>query len=144
MAHRLTHKDVLERLSDLFVRRGVPDYIHSDHGPECTAGKVTDCLEGLEVKTLFIEPDSRCVNGYNATFHGRLRYELLEVAWFDTLLEAKVLVERWRVEYNTIRPHRSLGYRPPALEAIQTWPNSARRSLPIKNLLKKNNMLNLT
>ena len=137
MAHRLTHKDVLERLSDLFVRRGVPDYIHSDHGPECTAGKVTDCLEGLEVKTLFIEPDSRCVNGYNATFHGRLRYELLEVAWFEAFLEAKVLMERWRVKSNTIRPHRLLGYPPPAPEAIQTWPNSARRSLPIKSLLKK-------
>ena len=59
-----------------------------------------------------------------------------------SLLEAKVLIERWRMEYNTIRPHSSLGYRPPAPEAIQPWLNSARRSLPIKNLLNKNDMLN--
>ena len=145
MAHRLTRKDVLERLSDLFVRRGVPGYIHSDHGPECSARNVTDWLEGLEVKTLFIKPNSRWENRYSATFHGRLRYELLEVAWFETLLEAKVLIECWRVESNTIRPHRSLGYRPPTLKAIQTWPNSARRSLLIKNLPKKeHDMLNLT
>jgi len=54
----------------------------------------------------------------------------LDVELFDTLLEAKVLIERWRVQYNTIRPHSSLGYRHPAPEAIQPWPNSPRRSLP--------------
>ena len=96
------------------------------------------------MKASFIEPGNPWGKGCNASFHGRLRYELLDVEWFDTLLEAKVLIERWRVEYNTIRPHRSLGYRTPALEAIQTWPNSARRSLPIKNLLKNNDVLNLT
>ena len=82
------------------------------------------------MKTLFIEPGSPWENGYNESFNVTLRNELLDAEWFDTLLEAKVLIERWRVEYNTIRLHSSLGYRPPAPEAFQPWPNSARRSLP--------------
>ena len=108
----------MERLSDLFVRRGVPDYIRSDNGSEFTAKKVTEWLDRLNVKTLFIEPGSPWENGYNESFNGTLRYELLDVELFDTLLEAKVLIERWRVQYNTIRPHSSLGYRPPAPEAL--------------------------
>jgi len=144
VARKLTSEDVLERLSDLFVRRGVPDHIRSDNGPEFTAKKVTEWLDRVNVKTLFIEPGSPWENGYNESFNGTLRYELLDVELFDTLLEAKVLIERWRVEYNTIRPHSSLGYRPPAPEAIQPWSESARRSLPKENLLRKDDMLNLT
>lgn len=144
VARRLTSEDVLERLSDLFVRRGVPAYIRSDNGPEFTARKVRDWLKRLDVKTLFIEPGSPWENGYNESFNGTLRYELLDVEWFDTLLEAKVLIERWRVEYNTIRPHSSLGYRPPAPETIRPWSDLAGRSLPNENSLKGNDMLNLT
>jgi len=118
VARKLTSEDVLERLSDLFVRRGVADHIRSDNGPEFTAKKVTEWLDRLNVKTLFIEPGSPWENGYNESFNGTLRYELLDVELFDTLLEAKVLIERWRVQYNTIRPHSSLGYHPPAPEAI--------------------------
>ena len=144
VARKLTSENVLERLSDLFVRRGVPEHIRSDNGPEFTAKKVTEWLERVDVKTLFIEPGSPWENGYNESFNGTLRYELLDVELFDTLLEAKVLIERWRVEYNTIRPHSSLGYRPPAPEAIQRWTESARRSLPKENLLKEDAMLTLT
>jgi len=144
VARKLTSEDVLERLSDLFVRRGVPDYIRSDNGPEFTAWKVRGWLQRVGVKTLFIEPGSPWENGYIESFNGTLRDELLNVEWFDTLLEAKVLIERWRVEYNTIRPHSSLGYRPPAPEAIQPWTASARRSLPTENLLRRNDMLSLT
>jgi putative transposase len=144
VARKLTSEDVLERLSDLFVRRGVPDHIRSDNGPEFTAKKVTEWLERVNVKTLFIEPGSPWENGYNESFNGTLRYELLDVELFDTLLEAKVLIGRWRIEYNTIRPHSSLGYRPPAPEAIQLRTASARRSLPKENLLERNDMLSLT
>ncbi len=112
--------------------------------PEFTAKKVTEWLERVDVKTLFIEPGSPWENGYNESFNGTLRYELLDVELFDTLLEAKGLIERWRVEYNTIRPHSSLGYRPPAPEAIQLRIASARRSLPKENLLKEDDMLTLT
>jgi hypothetical protein len=70
------------------------------------------------IKTLFIEPGSPWENGYIESFNGKLRDELLNVEIFDTLLEAKVLIERWRREYNTFRPHSSLGYCPPAPAAI--------------------------
>jgi transposase InsO family protein len=72
----------------------------------------------IDVKTLFIEPGSPWENGYIESFNGKLRDELLDREIFDTLLEAKVLIERWREEYNTVRPHSSLGYRAPALETI--------------------------
>jgi transposase InsO family protein len=121
VARKLSSEEVLERLSDLFIRRGVPDYVRSDNGPEFTAKRVKDWLERVEVKTLFIEPGSPWENGYVESFNGKLRDELLDGEIFDTLLEAKVLIERWRVEYNTIRPHSALGYRPPAPEAIQGW-----------------------
>jgi transposase InsO family protein len=119
VARRLTSEDVLERLSDLFVCRGVPDYIRSDNGPEFTATRVREWLARVEVKTLFIEPGSPWKNGYVESFNGKLRDELLDREVFDTLLEAKVLIERWRRVYNTIRPHSSLGYRAPAPEATQ-------------------------
>jgi transposase InsO family protein len=119
VARRLTSEDVLERLSDLFVRRGVPNYIRSDNGPEFTATRVREWLQRVEVKTLFIEPGSPWENGYVESFNGKLRDELLDREVFDTLLEAKVLIERWRRIYNTVRPHSSLGYRAPAPEATQ-------------------------
>ena len=76
--------------------------------------RVRGWLERVGVTTLFIEPGSPWENGYCESFNGRLRDELLAREQFDTLLEAKVLIERWRRHYNTIRPHGSLGYRPPA------------------------------
>ena len=74
-------------------------------------------MQRVEVKTLYIEPGSPWENGDIESFNGKLRDELLDGEIFDTLLEAKVLIERWRVEYNTVRPHSSLGYSPPAPEA---------------------------
>ena len=121
VARRLTSEDVLERLSDLFICRTVPNYIRSDNGSEFTAAAVREWLTNVGVKTLFIEPGSPWENGYIESFNGKLRDELLNGEIFDTLLEAKVLVERWRREYNTIQPHSARGYRPPAPESIQPW-----------------------
>ncbi len=128
VARRLTSEDVLERLSDLFVRRGVPVYLRSDNGSEFTATKVRDWLARVGVTTLFIEPGSPWENGYVESFNGKLRDELLAREQFDTLLEAKVLIERWRRDYNTRRPHSSLGYRPPAPETIE--PRSLASATP--------------
>ncbi len=114
VARRLNSEDVLERLTWLFVTRGVPKYIRSDNGSEFTALVVRDWLKRLGVGTLFIEPGSPWENGYVESFNGKLRDELLNGEIFFSLTEAKVLIERWRLEYNTIRPHSSLGYRPPA------------------------------
>jgi transposase InsO family protein len=119
VARRLTSEEVLERLSDLFICRGVPAYLRSDNGSEFTARRVRQWLAKVGVQTLFIEPGSPWENGYVESFNGKLRDELLNREIFDTLLEAKVLIERWRREYNTIRPHSALGYRPPAPEARQ-------------------------
>jgi putative transposase len=119
VARSLKSEDVLERLSDLFVRRGVPTYIRSDNGSEFTATKVREWLARVGVKTLFIEPGSPWENGYIESFNGKLRDELLAREQFDTLLEAKVLIERWRRHFNAVRPHSSLGYRAPAPQAIQ-------------------------
>jgi transposase InsO family protein len=121
VARRLTSDDVRERLSDLFVRRGVPGHIRSDNGPEFTAQAVRGWLGRVGVQTLYIEPGSPWENGSIERFNGELRDELLDGEVFDTLLEAKVLIERWRVRYNTARPHSSLGYRPPAPGAIVPW-----------------------
>ena len=130
VARRLTADDVLERLTDLFVRRGVPQYIRSDNGSEFTATAVREWLARVGVRTLYIEPGSPWENGYVESFNGRLRDELLNGEVFDTVLEAKVLTERWRVRYNTVRPHSSLGYRPPAPEAIWPVPSGSTATPP--------------
>ena len=122
VSRKLTSEDVLERLSDLFVRKGVPDHIRSDNGSEFTAKRVRAWLGRVGVKTLYIEPGSPWENGYVESFNGKLQDELLAREVFDTLFEAKVLIERWRKNYNTVRPHSSLGYRPPAPESRRPCP----------------------
>ncbi|MCK4557273.1 MAG: transposase, partial [Candidatus Aminicenantes bacterium] len=83
---------------------------------EFTAKAVRKWLANLGVKTLYIEPGSPWENGYVESFIGKFRDELLNGEIFDTLLEARVLMEFWRREYNRYRPHSSLGYKPPAPE----------------------------
>ena len=117
VARRIRSGDVLDQLYDLFLRRGLPEYIRSDNGPEFAAKAVRKWLNRLDVTTLFIEPGSPWENGYIESFNGKMRDELLNGELLDTLEEAKVLVEGWRKIYNRIRPHSSLGYRPPAPEA---------------------------
>jgi putative transposase len=125
VARKLTSDDVLERLAWLMATRGVPEHIRSDNGPEFTATVVREWLGKVGVKTLFIEPGSPWENGYVESFNGKLRDELLEREIFYSLSEARVLIEMWREHYNRVRPHSSLGYRPPAPEAIAAGPPSA-------------------
>ena len=117
-SRRMTSEDVLELFSDLLIQRGPPEYIRSDNGPKFTAHRLRDWLENVGVKTLFIEPGSPWEAGFIESFNGKLRDELLNVELFDTLLETKVLIERWRIHDNTVRLHNSLGYRPHAHEAV--------------------------
>ena len=114
----ISSQDVIDQLYELFLLRGVPKHIRSDNGPEFTAKKIRDWLTELGVKTLFIEPGSPWENGYIESFNGKLRDELLNREIFTTLIEAKILIEQWRWEYNHVRPHSALRYRPPAPEAI--------------------------
>lgn len=115
---RINSFDVLEFLSNLFLMRGQPKFIRSDNGPEFIAEKLREWLSGLEVKTLYIEPGSPWENGYCESFNGKMRDEFLNGEIFYSLKEAQVLVERWRREYNQVRPHSSLGYKPPAPVAV--------------------------
>ena len=129
---RLNSDNVLHCLTELFVQHGPPDHIRSDNGSEFTAHAVRDWLGRIGVKTLYIEPGSPWENGYNESFNSKLRDEILNTEIFYTLKEAKVLIERWRHHYNTIRPHSSLGYRPPAPEAI--LPNVERPTYAVDGL----------
>ncbi len=115
---KLNSFDVLETLADLFLSRGPPKFIRSDNGPEFIAEQLRVWLSKLDVKTLYIEPGSPWENGYIESFNGKLRDELLNGELFFNLREAKVIIENWRRDYNTIRPHSSLGYRPPAPVAV--------------------------
>ncbi len=118
VARRLRSDDVLQVLAELFVRHGPTDHIRSDNGAEFTAKAVRTWLQRVDVKTLYIEPGSPWENGYNESFNGKLRDELLNGEIFYTLREAQVLIERWRRHYNTVRPHSALGYTPPVLQTI--------------------------
>jgi transposase InsO family protein len=114
----LKANDVLETLSNLFITEGVPEYIRSDNGSEFTAKAFREWIESIGVKTAYIEPGSPWENGYNESFNGKLRDELLNREIFYSLKEAQVLIEQWRRHYNEVRPHSSLGYRPPAPQAV--------------------------
>lgn len=114
VGYALKSDDVLEVMSDLFVERGIPDHIRSDNGSEFTAKTLKSWLHSLGIKTAYIEPGSPWENGYNESFNGRLRDELLNGEVFYTLKEAQTIIEQWRNHYNHVRPHSSLGYKPPA------------------------------
>ncbi len=118
---RLNATDVVDVLSDLFILRGVPGHIRSDNGPEFIARSVREWIVALGAKTAYIEPGSPWENGYCESFNSKLRDELLNGEIFYTLAEARVIIESWRRHYNSIRPHSSLGYRPPAPETL-VWP----------------------
>jgi len=105
--------DVLYCQADLFIRLVMPAHIRSDIGPELKAGMVRQWLEDIEVTTLFIEPGSPWENRHNDSFNGKLGDEVLNRKVFFTLEDANVVIENWRREYNTIRPHSSLNMRPP-------------------------------
>jgi transposase InsO family protein len=123
IARQLKSTDVIDVLSDLFILRGIPGHIRSDNGPEFVAKAVRDWITAVGARTAYIMPGSPWENGYCESFNSKLRDELLNGEIFYTLEEARVIIERWRRHYNTVRPHSSLGYKPPAPEALQ-WPAS--------------------
>lgn len=118
VTRKLNSEDVLQTLADVMVERGVPTYLRSDNGAEMTAHRVRNWLAAVGAKTLYIEPGSPWENGFNESDNGKLRDELLNGEIFYTLKEAQVLLEDWRHHCNRVRPHSSLGYRPPAPDAI--------------------------
>ena len=119
VARKQTSRDVLRTLAKLMLKYGVPEHIRSDNGPEFVARAVRSWLSRLGVETLFIERGSPWENGYIESFNGKFRDELLNGEIFTTLQEAKVLTAWWRRQYNHVRPHSALGYRPPAPVVIK-------------------------
>ena len=109
---------MIDALSDLFILRGVPSFIRSDNGPEFIAQAVQDWIKAVGAKTAYIEPGNPWENGYCESFNDRFRDELLNGEIFYSLREAQILIEQWRIHYNTVRPHSALGYRPPAPQSI--------------------------
>jgi len=114
VARRINSLGVLETMADVMIGRGVPEHIRSDNGAEMTAKIVRSWLASVGAKTLYIEPGSPWENGYCESFNGKLRDELLNGEIFYSLKEAQVVIGQWRHHYNTVRPHSSLRYRPPA------------------------------
>ncbi len=119
VARRIRSQDVILVLADLFLKHGLPEHIRSDNGPEFIAKRLRTWLKGLGVGPLYIEPGSPWENGYCESFNGKMRDQLLNGELFYTLREAQVIIEKWRIHYNTIRPHSSLGGLPPAPATIQ-------------------------
>jgi transposase InsO family protein len=115
---RLRSIDVIDALCDLFILRGIPGHIRSDNGPEFIAKAVQDWIAAVGAKTAYITPGSPWENGFIESFNARLRDELLDGEIFYSLAEAKIVIESWRRHYNTVRPHGSLGYKPPAPEVF--------------------------
>jgi putative transposase len=125
VARRLASLEVIETLADVMLLRGVPEYIRSDNGPEFLAQELRQWLGKLRTGTLYIKRGSPWENGYCESFNGKLRDECLNGEIFYSLKEAQVVIEQWRIEYNTKRPHSALGYRPPAPEAYSSLLSTA-------------------
>ena len=121
---KLNSRNVIEVLADAMIEHGIPEYIRSDNGPEFVAKDLREWLAATGAKTLYIEPGSPWENGYCESFNSKLRDEFLNGEIFYSLKEVQVLAERWRVYYNTVRPHSSLGYRPPAPATRQAGMNA--------------------
>jgi len=118
VARRLGSLDVIETLAEVMLWRGIPEHIRSDNGPEFIAQDLRKWLAKVGTGVLYIEPGSPWENGYCESFNGKLRDECLNGEIFYSLKEAQIVIEQWRVEYNTRRPHSALGYRPPAPAAV--------------------------
>ena len=117
-ARRIGAIQVIEQLADVMISNGIPEYIRSDNGPEFVAKELRKWLGGIGVKTAYIEPGSPWENGYCESFNGTFRDNLLDGEVFYSLKEARVIVGEWVKHYNEIRPHSSLGYKPPAPQTL--------------------------
>ena len=105
--------DVVATLDNIVAQRGLPKYIRMDNGPEFISNAIAEWARSCEAGTIFIDPGSPWQNGKVESFNGRLRDEFLNGQLFENIKEAKVLLQLWKDQYNTIRPHSSLKYLTP-------------------------------
>jgi putative transposase len=106
---RRSSAKVIEALADVMVMKGVPEHLRSDNGPEFVAHDLRQWLANTGAKTSYIEPGSPWEDGFCESFNSKLRDEFLNGEIFYSMKEIRVLAERWRIHYNTLRPHSSLG-----------------------------------
>jgi putative transposase len=123
-------EDVITSLSSVIAVRGAPAFLRSDNGSEFTAEAVQAWLEQNHIGPTFIPPGQPWKNGFIESFHDKFRDECLQREWFQSLLEAKVVIEDWRLHYNTQRPHSSLDYQTPAAFAAQYPIQPAQTLIP--------------
>jgi transposase InsO family protein len=123
---------VIGALADVMVIKCVPEHLLSNNGPEFVAKQPRKWLAATGAKTLYIEPGSPWENGYCESFNSQLRDEFLNGEVFYSMKELRVPAERWRVRYNTVRPHSSLGYRAPAPAAWRTETSQGHRKVESK------------
>jgi putative transposase len=120
-ARRIGADDTVGVLERIVERRGTaPELIRCDNGPELVAHALKDWCRFAGVQTGYIEPGAPWQNPYIESFNGHLRRELLDLESFNTLYEAQLLIDDWRLEYNHYRPHQSLNYQTPA-EYAHRW-----------------------
>ncbi len=119
VARSITADDVVATMERLVTTRGAPRFIRMDNGPELIAWALRDWCRLTGLGTLYIEPGSPWENPWIESFNGRMRDELLNITEFGSLTEARIVIEDWRHEYNTWRPHSSLGGLTPAEYAKQ-------------------------
>ena len=119
---------VVRCLDRLAQQRGAPVYVRFDHGPEFIAYAVSDWCRFNHTGTAFIDPGSPWQNAWIESFNGRLRDEYLNGQIFDSLLEARVLLEDWRIDYNINRPHSAHGWLTP-VELVEAWLNQQQLTL---------------
>lgn len=117
---RLAAREVIETLEWLFARRGAPQYLRSDNGPELVARELQSWLEERGTQTVYIAPGHPWENGYAESFIGKFRDECLNEEIFRSVEEARVVIAGWRWEYNQLRPHSALCYRTPAERALSS------------------------
>jgi putative transposase len=109
----LSSRRVTRSLEAVVERRGKPEAIRCDNGPELTSRHFLSWCEERKIQLIHIQPGRPMQNGHVESFNGRLRDECLNANWFRNLLDARAKISAWRDEYNGERPHSSLGYRTP-------------------------------
>ena len=113
VARSIRSEQIIKILGQLITLHGPPAFIRSDNGPEFVADALADWLAEEGIKTAHIAPGKPWQNGKNESFNGKFRDECLDAEWFPSLREARVVIENYRVHYNSVRPHSSLGYLTP-------------------------------
>ena len=126
---RIRSPQVIDVLSRLVSARGAPSFLRSDNGPEFVSKALLSWIVAQGIGTALIEPGKPWQNGVSESFNGKFRDECLNLEWFRSRAEAKVIIETWRRHYDEVRPHSSLGY----LHAEQVRGSTAKRSVPSCN-----------